>query len=200
MKGYPVNDDTTNINQGAEEGAEKVIAIDGTQPGVVAALAAAGIPTVQLSPEAQAELSAAMNPPALNDAELVTLRLPTQVADRVGELTEEQIAGVLAEGAIALGVDLAAGPDQTETLFNVERLDIAWRLPVVATEVESEAPYTAEHSITVFKSREGQNMELVLVAPEDAFANDVREDTLVLTNHRGLVLAAQPFINAKEAA
>lgn len=216
-----MNDDT-NTNQGAEEGAEKVIALDGTAASATSGVLAVQHPDPAVAlmdeldrvaesgmAEAQAQaLADAMKTGegavlvdySTGRAEAVELRMPLDLAERVGELTEDEIKSVLDEGAVVLGVDLAAGPDETETLFNIVRLDLAHRLPVVASEVESQTPYTAEGSITVFRGRDGQNMELVLVPQEVAFAGEVSEDTIVLTNHRGLVLVAQPFINPLERA
>lgn len=134
-----------------------------------------------------------------DDTEVVALRVPTDVAVAVADLTQEQLQAVLEEGTTLIGVDMAAGPDHTATVFVIDRLDVAHRLPVVASHVETHPANIAAGSITVFKSPTGENMELVLVDPFVVLDEAHEPGAIFMTDHDGNVLVAQPFKQQEHA-
>lgn len=133
--------------------------------------------------------------------ELYTGAVPPDLGDAPPALADNELAELMAEleaglDSPAVGIDFASGPDESVIVFTLERLDVAHLLPVVSVDAETRPAPMAPGSITVFKSAEGENMELVL-----ALARDLQHKTDGLTMidpATGMALAAQPF--AKDAA
>lgn len=127
--------------------------------------------------------------------------VPSALSDAPPPLADNELAELMAEleaspESPAVGIDFASGPDESVIVFTLERLDVAIRLPVVSVDAETQPAPMAPGSITVFKSAEGENMELVL-----AWARDLahQPDGLTMIDPAtGMALAAQPF--AKDAA
>jgi len=113
---------------------------------------------------------------------------PSALSETPPPLADNELAELMAE--------LEAGPDESVIVFTLERLDVAHRLPVVSVDAQTQPAPMAPGSITVFKSAEGENMELVL-----AWARDLQHKTDGVTKidpATGMALAAQPFKPTKE--
>ncbi len=114
------------------------------------------------------------------------------------DITNEQIH---AEATAAIHTIAGVGPevigiDEPVIVFTLERLDVAHRLPVVSVNAQTQPAPMAPGSITVFKSAENENMELVL-----AWARDLAHQPDGVTKidpATGMALAAQPFKPTKE--
>lgn len=127
--------------------------------------------------------------------------VPNVLSDAPPPLADNELAELMAEleagpDSPAVGIDFASGPYESVMVFTLERLDVAHRLPVVSVGAETKPAPMAPGSITVFKSAEGENMELVL-----AWARDLAQQpdgVTMIDPATGMALAAQPF--AKDAA
>jgi hypothetical protein len=126
---------------------------------------------------------------------------PSALSETPPPLADNELAELMAEleagpDSPAVGIDFASGTDESVIVFTLERLDVAHRLPVVSVDAETKPAPMAPGSITVFKSAEGENMELVL-----AWARDLQHKTDGVTKidpATGMALAAQPFKPTKE--
>ena len=126
---------------------------------------------------------------------------PNVLSETPPPLADNELAELMAEleagpDSPAVGIDFASGPDESVIVFTLERLDVAHRLPVVSVDAQTQPAPMAPGSITVFKSAEGENMELVL-----AWARDLQHKTDGVTKidpATGMALAAQPFKPTKE--
>ena len=130
------------------------------------------------------------------DSDEASCTQPTTTTEQIHAEVTAAIHTIAGVGPEVIGIDLASGPDVSVIEFDIERLDVVYRLPVVSLEAETKpAPMTAR-SITVFKGQDGQNMELVLAWERDLAHQP--EGLTLIDPATGMALAAQPF--AKDAA
>lgn len=138
-------------------------------------------------------------PPADESAVLEQIAAETADAEPPADDAEvaELIAAIESAGpGSVIGIDMAAGPDVSVIEFDIERLDVAYRLPVVSADVETVAAPMTPRSITVFKGQDGKNMELVLAWNADVVHQP--DGLLMIDPSTGMCLAAQPLVIPQE--